>query len=80
MKMAVAFVLINTEVGSEEKVLETIKAIPVKDVAVIYGYYDIICRVEADNMDKLKEIVNTKIRKLDLIRATLTLIVVDAER
>jgi len=33
-------------------------------------------KVEADSMDKLKEIVSWKIRRLDKVRSTLTMLVI----
>jgi DNA-binding Lrp family transcriptional regulator len=43
----------------------------------VYGVYDIVAKVSADTMDKLKEIVTWKIRRLDKVRSTLTMIVVE---
>jgi len=74
--MATAFVLINTETGSEADVLKDMKKVEgVNEAFAVYGVYDIIARVKADSMDKLKEIVTLHIRKLDRVRSTLTLIV-----
>jgi len=76
--MPIAFVLINSEIGSEEDVLAALKKIPnVKEANVVYGVYDIIAKVEADTMDKLKEVVTWQVRRLDKVRSTLTMIVVE---
>jgi DNA-binding Lrp family transcriptional regulator len=76
--MPVAFVLINAEIGSEDEVVtELRKIVNVKESYVVYGVYDIVAKVEADSMDKLKEIVTWKIRRLDKVRSTLTMIVVE---
>jgi len=73
-----AFVLINAEIGSEDEVLKQLKTLPnVKESYVVYGVYDIVAKVTADTMDKLKEIVTWKIRRLDKVRSTLTMIVVE---
>ncbi len=48
----------------------------VKEVFIVYGVYDVIVKVEADSMDKLKEIVSWKIRRLDKVRSTLTMLVI----
>jgi DNA-binding Lrp family transcriptional regulator len=73
-----AFVLINAEIGSEDEVLKQLKSLPnVKESYVVYGVYDIVAKVAADTMDKLKEIVTWKIRRLDKVRSTLTMIVVE---
>jgi len=78
--MPSAFVLINTEIGAEEEILQELELIrSVFDAYVVYGVYDIIARVEAENMDKLKEIISWKIRRLDKVRSTLTMLVVTGE-
>jgi DNA-binding Lrp family transcriptional regulator len=77
--MPKAFVLINVELGAEEELVKGLKKIEnVKEVYVVYGVYDIIAKVEADSMEKLKEIITWKIRRLDKVRSTLTMIVVEA--
>jgi DNA-binding Lrp family transcriptional regulator len=76
--MPLAFVLINAEIGSEDEVVgELRKLANVKESYVVYGVYDIVAKVEADSMDKLKEIVTWKIRRLEKVRSTLTMIVVE---
>ena len=76
--MPLAFVLINAEIGSEDEVVGELRKLSnVKESYVVYGVYDIVARVEADSMDKLKEIVTWKIRRLDRVRSTLTMIVVE---
>ncbi len=75
--MATAFVLINAEIGSENEVLKDLKAIPeVKEAQLVYGVYDIIARIETDTMQDLKDTISWKIRRLDKVRSTLTMIVV----
>jgi len=76
--MPLSFVLINAEIGSEDEVLKELKKLPnVKESYVVYGVYDIVAKVEAESMDKLKEVVTWKIRRLDKVRSTLTMIVVE---
>ena len=78
MQMPTAFVLINTEIGSEADVLKDLKKVEgVEEANAVYGVYDIIARVKADTMDRLKEIVTWKVRRLDKVRSTLTMIVVE---
>jgi DNA-binding Lrp family transcriptional regulator len=75
--MPTAFVLINTEIGSEEEVLAELKKISyIKEAYVVYGVYDIVAKVEAETMDKLKEVVSWSVRRLDKVRSTLTMLVV----
>ena len=76
--MPTAFVLINTEIGSEADVLKDLKKVEgVEEAHAVYGVYDIIARVKASTMDRLNEIVTWKVRRLDKVRSTLTMIVVE---
>jgi len=76
--MPSAFVLINTEIGAENEVLKALKGIEgVEEAYAVYGVYDIVAKVRAETMDKLKEIVTWNIRRLDKVRSTLTMIVIE---
>jgi len=79
--MPAAFVLINAEIGSEDKVLEKLREIEgVVEANIVYGVYDIIAKIEAESMDKLKDTVTWKVRKLEGVRSTLTMIVVEGSK
>ncbi|MCW4009631.1 MAG: Lrp/AsnC ligand binding domain-containing protein [Candidatus Bathyarchaeota archaeon] len=79
--MPTAFVLINTEIGSETDVLKELRTVEgVRESSAVYGVYDIVARVQADTMDRLKEIVTWRIRRLDKVRSTLTMIVVEEKQ
>ncbi|UCH71116.1 MAG: Lrp/AsnC ligand binding domain-containing protein [Candidatus Bathyarchaeota archaeon] len=76
--MPTAFVLVNTEIGSESEVLTALKKVDgVQEANTVYGVYDIIAKIGAETMDKLKEIVTWHIRRLDKVRSTLTMIVIE---
>jgi len=78
--MTTAIILINTDIGAEEEVLNELAKIEgVTEAYIVYGVYDIIAKVTAPNMDRLKEIVTTRIRKLPKVRSTLTMIVVEGK-
>lgn len=75
--MAIAYVLVNIESGSENEVLDKLALInEVKEVYFVYGVYDIVVKIEAENVDKIKEIVTWKIRRLDKVRSTVTMIAI----
>ena len=75
--MALCYVLLNVELGSEDRVLNEVRRIPnVKDCHRVYGVYDMIAKVEAESMDSLKQIVTWKIRRLEGVRSTLTAIAI----
>jgi len=70
--------LINAEIGSEGEVLNELKKVEgVEEAYSVYGVYDVIAKVTADSMDKLKDIVTWRIRRLNKVRSTLTMIVID---
>jgi DNA-binding Lrp family transcriptional regulator len=74
--MPLAFVLINTEMGSMEETLKALNKISnVKEAYMVYGVYDIVAKVEAESMTKLKEVVTWNIRRLDTVKSTLSMIV-----
>jgi DNA-binding Lrp family transcriptional regulator len=73
-----AIILIQTEIGSESRVLDELMRIPeVKEAYIVYGTYDIVVKVETDALEKIRDIVTNKIRKLPDIRTTVTMIVVE---
>ena len=47
----------------------------VKEARLVYGVYDIVTKIEAETMDKLKDVIAQKVRKVPGIRSTLTLLV-----
>ena len=76
--MPMAFVLINTETGSESKVLAALKRIDaVTEAFMVYGVYDVVVKVRADTMEKLKEIVTYQVRHLDKVGTTTTMLVIE---
>ena len=60
--MNLAYVLINSDMGSEEKVTNELNKVEeVKEVYGVYGVYDLIVRVEAETMDSLKTAISDSI-------------------
>ena len=76
--MAQAFVLFNVGSGSEDQVLTEAKKIKgVQEVYVSYGVYDLLVKIKADSMEELKELVTHKLRNIENVRSTLTLILTE---
>ncbi len=79
-RMATAYVLINCELGSEESIIEHLKGIEgVKEVHGTFGAYDILAKIESDAVEKLRETITWKIRKIDKIRSTLSLMGIEGQ-
>jgi len=77
--MPLAFVLVNVEAGTDKEVLDNIKQVPeVKAAYMVYGVYDIIVMLESDSLERLREMVSKRIRQLDKVRSTMTMIVMES--
>jgi len=73
--MPIAYVLISCELGSEKAIVDELKSIEgVKEVEPTYGIYDVIAKVEVQDEHKLREVITFKIRKMNQVRATITLL------
>jgi DNA-binding Lrp family transcriptional regulator len=74
--MTSAFLFINAELLFVEDVINKLKEIPeIVDVYKVQGIYDIIARVNSDTEEKLKELVSERIRRIDRITGTVTVII-----
>ena len=78
--MATAYVLVNCELGSEESIIRQLKNIEtVKEVHGTFGAYDILAKIESFNVETLRESITWKIRKIERIRSTLTLMGIEGQ-
>ncbi|MYJ27738.1 MAG: Lrp/AsnC family transcriptional regulator [Cenarchaeum sp. SB0672_bin_9] len=78
--MATAYVLINCELGSEESVIAELKTMTdVVEVHGTFGAYDILAKVESEQVEKLRETITWKVRKIPKIRSTLTLMGIEGQ-
>lgn len=70
--MPSAYILINCELGCENALIDELKTLPgVVEACQIYGStFDIIVKVCADTEDRLKEVVNRRIRRMEKVKAT----------
>ncbi len=79
--MPLAVVLINTEIGTENEVMNTLAKIEgVKEIYEVYGMYDIVVLVEAKTHEALRELVINKIRRIPQVRGTTTMIVIESKK
>ena len=75
--MPSAYVMISTELESEEQVVKALETLPqIKETYIVYGIYDLITRVEFADKQELNEIIIRKIRGTPGIRNTITLMVI----
>ena len=76
--MTGAYILFLVESGSEDQVLKDAKLIDgVQEAYFSYGVYDLIMKVKAASMERLKHLVTYRLRAIDNVRSTLTLVLTE---
>jgi DNA-binding Lrp family transcriptional regulator len=70
-----AYVMLNCELGAEEGLIEQLKELEqVVDVFETIGTHDMMVKLQAENFEKIREVVSWNIKKLPKVRSTATLI------
>ena len=78
--MAIAYVLVNCDLGHEAEIIDELKQFEdVKEAHGVFGAYDILAKVESANAKSLRETISWKIRKLNRVGSTLTLMVIESQ-
>jgi len=83
--MSTAYVLINSDLGSDDSIISRLKEIlkDEKDLKFttqgVYGVYDIVLSITSDNTDILRNIITNKIRKINNVQSTLTMMVIEEQ-
>ena len=76
--MVVSYTLARVQQAKDVQVYYKIKELPeVEEVITTYGEYDIIVKVNVDSLEKLDEFVFHKLRTIEGVEATTTLIHAD---
>jgi DNA-binding Lrp family transcriptional regulator len=74
--MPTAFVCITTEPEHMARVLKELKLVEgVEEAEMVYGIYDIVAKVKADSINSMKRIITEKIRTIQNVMATTTMMV-----
>ncbi len=83
--MPTTYILLNSDLGSDAEIIQKIKEMLDKEQTIqyevtgVYGVYDIIVKITADNMDLLRSVITNKIRKIDKVYSTLTMMVIEEQ-
>ena len=76
--MEKTYVLIGCELGAENDIVSKLLEMDkVKDARVVYGDYDIVVEAETETEAQMDNLITKKIRKLDRVRSTMTLGIVN---
>jgi len=74
--MISAIVLVNTDLDSQDKVIESLKLVEgVEEAHALYGVYDLLIKIKAISFDKLKDIIKLRIRQIAGVTSSLTLMI-----
>lgn len=83
--MPTAYVLLNSDLGSDDTIISKVKEIldneeNVKyEIQGVYGVYDIVLKISSENTENLRAVITNKIRKIDKVQSTLTMMVIEEQ-
>ncbi len=82
--MPTAYVLLNSDLGSDESIINEVKQILTEEdvkyeVQGVYGVYDIVLKLISDDAEKLRAIITNKVRKISKVQSTLTMMVIEEQ-
>ena len=76
--MAEAYVLIKVIPGYERNIVKSLKDLPeIQVINELYGEWDIITRASVERIEDLDDLLSEKIRKIEGVTLTSTMIVAD---
>ena len=81
--MPTAYVLINSDLGSDQSIIEELKQILDSESGIeyyvqgVYGVYDIILKISSDSVGELRSMITHKVRKINKVQSTLTMMVIE---
>ena len=85
MVLPTSYILINSDLGTDESIIEKIKGILTDESAIryeiqgVYGVYDIVLKLSSDDIDTLRSTITNKIRKITSVQSTLTMMVIEGQ-
>jgi len=80
-----AYVLLNSDLGSDESIIAEAKKILASEKNIqseiqgVYGVYDIVLKITTDTTDHLRSVITNKIRKINKVQSTLTMMVIEEQ-
>ena len=80
--MPIAYILLNSELGTDTNVIDQLKKIFEEEqiqsfeIQGVYGVYDIVVKISSGD-EKLRNLITNKIRKINQVQSTLTMMVIE---
>ncbi len=79
--MVMAYVMMTVDVGKEREIFENLKRLKnAVEISELYGEWDIIVKIKVDKFEELDKIITEKIRSIDGIKLTSTMLVAEYVR
>jgi len=85
LSVPIAYVLLNSDLGSDATIISKVKEILDNESSItyevqgVYGVYDIVLKISSDSADNLRSVITNKIRKIDKVQSTLTMMVIEEQ-
>ena len=83
--MATAYVLINSDLGSDETIISEAKNILSDqseiqyEIQGVYGVFDVVLKLISEDASNLRSIITNKIRRISQVQSTLTMMVIEEQ-
>ncbi|MCH2402436.1 MAG: Lrp/AsnC ligand binding domain-containing protein [Candidatus Nitrosopelagicus sp.] len=83
--MPTAYILINSDLGTDVSIIEYLNKTLAEEKDIqfevngVYGVYDIIVKLTSENGETLRGIITNKVRTIDHVQSTLTMMVIDEQ-
>ena len=83
--MATAFVLINSDLGSDETIISETKDILSGqseiqyEIQGVYGVFDVVLKLTSEDTANLRSVITNKIRRIPQVQSTLTMMVIEEQ-
>ena len=83
--MPTSYILINSDLGTDESIITKIKEIldgennVQYEIQGVYGVFDIVLKLSSDDITTLRSTITNKIRKISTVQSTLTMMVIEEQ-
>jgi DNA-binding Lrp family transcriptional regulator len=83
--VAIAYVLINSDLGSDETIISEVKDILSDqpeiqyEIQGVYGVFDVVLKLISEDATNLRSVITNKIRRIPQVQSTLTMMVIDEQ-
>ena len=83
--MPTSYILINSDLGTDESIITKIKEIldgennVQYEIQGVYGVFDIVLKLSSDDVNTLRATITNKIRKITSVQSTLTMMVIEEQ-